>query len=250
MYALLGGKTKDRLPVYCTTAKARLHLGYTLGCTSAAPRPHLGRTSAAPRPHLGCTSAAPRLHLGRPLQADVAKRHGFAGAKVPCPHGPAAGDEGFRANVAYFKAQREKVGPDFPLMLDCYMALTLPYTIRLAKAREREEPSEPASERSSTPSSRSDEARKGARAARAEVDRGATSAGRSPPADTSLLSHLSLSLRTRTHPPLPPRYPNPPSPTPTVPEPTLPSRSASLRTTTTGTRSCGRRQWMARGLSS
>jgi len=89
VYALLGGKTKDRLPVYCTTAKA-----------------------------------------------DVAKRHGFAGAKVPCPHGPAAGDEGFRANVAYFKAQREKVGPDFPLMLDCYMALTLPYTVRLAKALE------------------------------------------------------------------------------------------------------------------
>lgn len=25
-----------------------------------------------------------------------------------------------------------KVGPDYPLMLDCYMALTVPYTIRLA----------------------------------------------------------------------------------------------------------------------
>ena len=64
MYALLGGKTKDRLPVYCTTAKARPHLGYTLGRTSAAPRLILGCTSAAPRLHLGCTSAAPRPHLG------------------------------------------------------------------------------------------------------------------------------------------------------------------------------------------
>ena len=54
VYALLGGKTKDRLPVYCTSAKP-----------------------------------------------EVAKKLGFAGAKVPCPYGPAAGDEGFRANVAY-----------------------------------------------------------------------------------------------------------------------------------------------------
>ncbi len=28
---------------------------------------------------------------------------------------------------------RAAVGPDFPLMIDCYMALTLPYAIELAK---------------------------------------------------------------------------------------------------------------------
>jgi L-rhamnonate dehydratase len=60
--------------------------------------------------------------------------HSFVGGKVPCPYGPSAGDEGFRKNVEYFKDWREKVGPDYPLMLDCYMALTVPYAIKLAKA--------------------------------------------------------------------------------------------------------------------
>ncbi|KAL8565112.1 hypothetical protein ACOMHN_005315 [Nucella lapillus] len=89
VYQLLGGKTKPRLPVYCTT--------------------------------------------GRP---DVAKKLGFVGAKVPCPHGPAEGDEGLEKNVQFFKKWREAVGPDFPLMLDCYMALTSTYATRLARRLE------------------------------------------------------------------------------------------------------------------
>jgi len=89
VYALLGGKCKDRMPVYSTTARP-----------------------------------------------DLAKDLGFVGAKVPCPYGPAAGDEGLRKNVAFFKGWREKVGPDYPLMLDCYMALTVPYAIKLARALE------------------------------------------------------------------------------------------------------------------
>lgn len=56
---------------------------------------------------------------------------GFVGAKVPCPYGPSAGDEGFRKNVAFFKQWRETVGDDYPLMLDCYMALTVPYAIQV-----------------------------------------------------------------------------------------------------------------------
>jgi len=87
VYALLGGKTKDRLPVYCTSSRP-----------------------------------------------DLSKGFGFCGAKIPCPYGPADGDEGFRKNVEFFKGWREKVGPDFPLALDCYMALSVPYAIKLAKA--------------------------------------------------------------------------------------------------------------------
>ena len=60
----------------------------------------------------------------------------FVGGKVPCPYGPSAGDEGFVKNVEFFKKWRETVGPEYPLMLDCYMALTVPYTIKLAKALE------------------------------------------------------------------------------------------------------------------
>lgn len=90
VYALLGGKTKERLPVYSTTARP-----------------------------------------------DIAKKLGFVGAKVPCPYGPSAGQEGFKKNVEFFRVWRDKVGPDFPLMLDCYMALTVPYTVKLAKALEK-----------------------------------------------------------------------------------------------------------------
>ncbi len=62
VYALLGGKTKSRLPVYSTTARP-----------------------------------------------DIAQQLGFVGAKVPCPYGPADGDEGFRKNVEFFKNWRETV---------------------------------------------------------------------------------------------------------------------------------------------
>lgn len=67
---------------------------------------------------------------------DVAKANGFVGAKIPLPFGPSAGDEGLRRNVEYVAGWREKLGPDFPLALDCYMALNAPYTIKLAKRLE------------------------------------------------------------------------------------------------------------------
>lgn len=89
IYALLGGKTKDRLPVYATT-----------------------------------------------IRPDIAKNLGFHGAKLPLPYGPNEGVEGLKKNVALFEQARAQVGADFRLMYDCYMALTLPYTITLARALE------------------------------------------------------------------------------------------------------------------
>jgi L-rhamnonate dehydratase len=86
IYALIGGKTKDRLPVYATTARA-----------------------------------------------DKAKELGFMAAKIPCRYGPSDGDEGLEMNVEAVASAREAVGPEFPLMLDCYMALNVPYTIKLAQ---------------------------------------------------------------------------------------------------------------------
>ncbi len=59
---------------------------------------------------------------------------GFFGGKMPLPHGPADGIEGLNANVEMVAQAREAVGPDFDLMLDCYMALDVPYTIELANA--------------------------------------------------------------------------------------------------------------------
>ncbi|KAL7552675.1 hypothetical protein ACHAWF_015903 [Thalassiosira exigua] len=62
---------------------------------------------------------------------DLAKDMGFWGAKFPLPYGPANGESGMRENIAAVRKWREAVGPDFPIMIDCYMSLTLPYAIEV-----------------------------------------------------------------------------------------------------------------------
>ena len=62
------------------------------------------------------------------------KSLGFWGAKVPLPHGPHDGKTGLKSNVAFLERHRREIGPDFPLMVDCYMSLTVPYAIELADA--------------------------------------------------------------------------------------------------------------------
>eukprot|EP01048_Picozoa_sp_COSAG05_P015206 COSAG05_NODE_1807_length_4044_cov_3.445881_1_plen_466_part_00 len=69
-----------------------------------------------------CTTARP----------DLAKELGFVGAKYPLAYAPADGDLGLRKNVETHQKWRDAVGEDFPLMLDCYMSLTVPYAINLA----------------------------------------------------------------------------------------------------------------------
>lgn len=86
VYHLLGGRTKQRVPVYATTSRP-----------------------------------------------DLAQELGFHGAKVPLPYGPSDGTPGLRKNVEFIGNWRDKVGADFPLMLDCYMALDLQYAAELAR---------------------------------------------------------------------------------------------------------------------
>ena len=86
VFNLMGGRTKQRIPVYATTSRP-----------------------------------------------DLAKDMGFPGAKFPLRYGPSDGETGLRKNVESAKYWREKVGPDFPLMLDCYMALDVQYTTELAR---------------------------------------------------------------------------------------------------------------------
>lgn len=62
---------------------------------------------------------------------DLAKEMGFIGGKIPLVYGPADGEEGLRKNIELAKEMREKVGPDFLLMWDCWMALDLPYAKKL-----------------------------------------------------------------------------------------------------------------------
>ena len=66
--------------------------------------------------------------------ADAIKALGFWGAKVPLPHSPFEGEDGLRKNVAFLADHRKAVGPEYPLMVDCYMSLNVPYAIRLAEA--------------------------------------------------------------------------------------------------------------------
>ncbi len=66
--------------------------------------------------------------------AAAIQRMGFWGAKVPLPEGPHDGEAGLQRNVAFLAAQRAAIGPNFPLMVDCYMALDVSYAIRLAEA--------------------------------------------------------------------------------------------------------------------
>lgn len=91
---------------------------------------------------------------------DLAKEMGFVGAKIPLRYGPADGEagiiifpflliffyyisscslvllfssrfsnhiKGIRKNVQIVKEWREKIGPDFPLSIDCYMSLVWRY---------------------------------------------------------------------------------------------------------------------------
>lgn len=63
---------------------------------------------------------------------DKAKELGFIGGKMPLHHGPAEGEEGLQANLAELAEMRSRVGDDFWLMLDCWMALDVEYATRLA----------------------------------------------------------------------------------------------------------------------
>jgi L-rhamnonate dehydratase len=65
---------------------------------------------------------------------DLAKEMGFIGGKMPLHHGPAEGVEGLHKNIAELATMRERVGPDFWLMWDCWMALDVDYATRLAHA--------------------------------------------------------------------------------------------------------------------
>ena len=58
----------------------------------------------------------------------------FIGGKFPLQHGPAEGEEGLHKNIAKLAQMRERVGPDFWLMADCWMSLDLNYATRLANA--------------------------------------------------------------------------------------------------------------------
>ena len=58
---------------------------------------------------------------------------GFKAFKLACPYGPADGLDGITKNVEFVAKAREQIGDDAELMLDCWMAFDVEYTVRLAE---------------------------------------------------------------------------------------------------------------------
>ena len=65
---------------------------------------------------------------------DLAKSMGFIGGKMPLHYSPSQGDDGFARNLEELAIMRERVGPDFWLMFDCWMSLDLDYARRFTIA--------------------------------------------------------------------------------------------------------------------
>ena len=59
---------------------------------------------------------------------------GFRAFKLACPYGPADGLDGIQKNVEFVASVREQIGDGCELMLDCWMAFDVEYTVRLAEA--------------------------------------------------------------------------------------------------------------------
>lgn len=89
VWRLLGGKTKDRIPVYITGNDTERY-----------------------------------------------KALGFSRNKLAMPHSPVDGWEGMKKNVELVARAREILGPDGEIMLDCYMAWDVEYTLRMAELLE------------------------------------------------------------------------------------------------------------------
>lgn len=58
---------------------------------------------------------------------------GFTAFKLACPYGPADGLDGIRKNEELVAGVRDLIGDDCELMLDCWMAFDVEYTVRLAE---------------------------------------------------------------------------------------------------------------------
>ena len=56
---------------------------------------------------------------------------GFEGLKLPCPYGPANGLAGLQKNIELIAGIRDTVGGGIEIMLDCWMAHDVEYTVRL-----------------------------------------------------------------------------------------------------------------------
>ncbi|SPO03266.1 related to starvation sensing protein rspA [Cephalotrichum gorgonifer] len=63
---------------------------------------------------------------------DISREQGYWGSKVPLSFSPSEPDS-LQKNYDALAAYRAKAGPGYPLMVDCYMSLSVSYAIKLVK---------------------------------------------------------------------------------------------------------------------
>lgn len=103
VFKLLGGRTKDKIPVYYS----KLYAG-TIDAMQA--------------------------------EASAARKDGYQGYKMRFGFGPKDGMAGMRENIKRAEAVREVIGYDVDLMFECYMGWNLDYAKRMLPKLERFEP--------------------------------------------------------------------------------------------------------------
>jgi L-lyxonate dehydratase len=103
VFKLLGGRTKEKIPVYYS----KLYAG-----------------------------DIPDMQA----EAEAAMQHGYSGFKTRFGFGPQDGMAGMRENLNRVEALREVIGYDKDLMLECYMGWNLDYTRRMLPKLEKYEP--------------------------------------------------------------------------------------------------------------
>lgn len=104
VYRLLGGPTRERVPVYASM------LGHSV------------------EPERAAAVAAEHRDLG------------FGAQKWFFAYGPGAGWEGLRRNLAMARAVREAVGPEYPLMFDAFMGWDATYAADMLRGLEAVQP--------------------------------------------------------------------------------------------------------------
>ncbi|SMP34455.1 L-rhamnonate dehydratase [Shimia sagamensis] len=103
VFKLLGGRTKEKIPVYYSKLYAD---------------------------NVEAMQA----------EAEEAMKHGYQGFKTRFGYGPKDGMKGMRENLKRVEAVREVIGYDTDLMLECYMGWNLDYTKRMLPKLEKFEP--------------------------------------------------------------------------------------------------------------
>ncbi|THH09747.1 hypothetical protein EW146_g8600 [Bondarzewia mesenterica] len=135
---LLGSDPRDTNMLWDQMYRASLFYGrkglaiIAISCIDLAIWDLLGKIRGEPVYKLigGKTKEYLSLYSTGPLPEE-AKKLGFWGGKVPLPYGPYEPGS-LQMNFEFLRKHRTAVGPDYPIMVDCYMSLNVQYAIELA----------------------------------------------------------------------------------------------------------------------